>query len=228
MSFIIGKKTDQEQWFDEARQRRVITVCETPECYITALKTPEKDGYWAVQLGFKTDKSPKNINKAVIGKTKQAGIKTPLSFFKEVRLTEKYGRLELVKDGEKTGIKLNDKIFFLGSQILPKDMFTAGDIVEVSGISKGKGFQGVVKRHKFSGGPKTHGQSDRQRAPGSIGAGTTPGRVIKGKRMAGRMGGERVTVKGLKVVEVTADSFALQGLVPGGRGSILLVKKQIN
>lgn len=228
MSFIIGKKIVQEQRFDEKKHRQVVTVFETPACYITAFKTPQRDGYWAIQLGFKINKSPKNIKKTILGQIKKAGIKTPLSFFKEVRLSKKYGEPELIKDGEKTGIKLNDKTFFLGSQILPKDMFLVGEKVMVTGISKGKGFQGVVKRHGFSGGPKTHGQSDRHRAPGSIGAGTNPGRVLKGKRMAGRMGTNTVTIRGLKVVELGDKTFVLQGLVPGGRGSILLVQKEVN
>ncbi len=121
----------------------------------------------------------------------------------------------------KKGIIFGETKIFIGDSIKPTVVFKKGDLVKVSGTSKGKGFQGVVKRHHFAGGPKTHGQSDRERAPGSIGSTTTPGRVYKGKRMAGRMGGERVTVRNLEIVEVKDDGIVVKGLVPGAKKGLL-------
>ena len=115
---------------------------------------------------------------------------------------------------------------FVGQEIKPPIFFKKDDTVQVTGISKGKGFVGVVKRHRFAGGPRTHGQSDRERAPGSIGAGTTPGRVLKGKRMAGRMGSQTVTVKGLKVIEATDESLEIKGLVPGAIKTLLIIRSE--
>ena len=112
----------------------------------------------------------------------------------------------------------------VGDEIKPTLFFKKGDLIDISGISKGKGFQGVVKRHGFAGGPRTHGQSDRERAPGSIGQTTTPGRVFKGKRMAGRMGGKRATVKKLQIVDVNDDGLVVKGLVPGAIGGLLEVR----
>src|SRR3989344_4443670 len=142
-----------------------------------------------------------------IGSDKKAKIKNSPIFLREIRIDEKVSLPEM------------------GSLLKATEMFKPGDIVDVTGISKGKGYAGVVKRHHFKGGPKTHGQSDRQRAPGSIGSTTTPGRVYRGKRMAGRMGHERVTVKNLQVVGVNDDYILVKGLVPGGRNTLLTLKK---
>ena len=148
----------------------------------------------------------------MLGYFKKAGLdKNPPRFLREIRLNN-------LSD-------LND--LRPGMEIKIGEVFNPGDIVSVSGISKGKGFQGVVKRHHFKGGPRTHGQSDRERAPGAIGSTTTPGRVYKGKRMAGRMGQDRVTVKNLKVVNINSEknTLTISGLVPGGKNSLLVIKK---
>lgn len=160
-------------------------------CVVTQVKTQEKDGYWAVQLGFgekKTKKTPR--------------------YLREIRL-EKEPKVKV------------------GDQVSVSDLFKVGDLVSVKGTAKGKGFAGVVKRWHFAGGPKTHGQSDRQRAPGSIGGTTTPGRVYKGKHMAGRMGGQTVTIKGLRIVAVSPErnELLVSGPVPGRTGSFLIIKR---
>ena len=177
-------------------------------CVVTQIKKMDKDGYWAVQIGFGSRRI-KNTSKALQGHFKGAikENKAP-RFLAEVRLSEEP--------------KVN-----VGDEIKNSDIFRVGDIISVVGTSKGKGFAGAVKRHHFAGGPRTHGQSDRERAPGSIGQGTTPGRVYKGKRMAGRMGGDTVTIKNLKVVKVDAErnELHLSGPVPGTRGSLLIIKR---
>jgi len=216
--FILGKKGEQEQTFDDKGERIPATHIKTSPCYLIDIKQEEKHGYFAVLLGFGLRK---NIQKPVLGQLKKAGIKTPLRFLKEIRLEKKETIIE--KDGKK-GIKINEKEIFVGSEITPSLFFKKGDFVNVTGKSKGKGFQGVVRRHHFKGGPRTHGQSDRERAPGSIGQTTTPGRVYKGKRMAGRMGGDRVIIKNLKVVEAKEDELVVKGLVPGTRGGLLEIK----
>jgi len=154
------------------------------------------------QLGFGTIK---NISKAEVGHIKKAGLDTKLRFLRSFPVSD-----------EK-----------LGQEIKVGDVFAIGDKVTVTGTSKGKGFAGVVKRHGFHGGPRTHGQSDRERSPGSIGATTTPGRVYRGKRMAGRMGGDRVTLRKLLVVAIDAEKniLTLKGLVPGAKKSLLLITK---
>jgi len=177
-------------------------------CMVTQIKKDEKDGYWAVQLGFGSRKL-KNLTKPLQGHLK-AVIKDKQGprYLREIRLE---------KEPE----------FKVGDTILASDIFKKGDVVSVTGISKGKGFAGVVKRWHFAGGPKTHGQSDRQRAPGAIGQGTTPGRVLKGKHMAGRMGGDTVTVKNLHVVEIDQEKgeILLSGAVPGRSGGLVTVKR---
>ena len=160
------------------------------------------------QVGIEK-RRPATISQAIIGHLKKAGLdKNPPRFLREVRVTD-LGDLKP------------------GSEIKADDVFKEGDKVAITGISKGKGFAGVVKRHHFKGGPRTHGQSDRERAPGSIGQTTTPGRVYKGKRMAGRMGQDKVTLKNLKVVSIDTEKNILivSGLVPGGRNSLLMIKK---
>lgn len=224
--FILGEKSDQSQIFDEEGNRMPTTMIKTSPCYLIDIKMPNKNGYFAVQLGFG---NTKKIKKSVAGQFKKAGIKTPLRFLKEIRLEKKLNVKEEdlfvpFEEQGKKGFSIGKNKIFIGDEIKATMFFQKGDLVTVSGISKGRGFQGVVKRHGFAGGPRTHGQSDRERAPGSIGATTTPGRVLKGKKMAGRMGGKRVTIKGLKIIEVKDNSLLIKGLVPGAKRSLLEVK----
>lgn len=205
---ILGTKGRMQQAFTQTGVRVSVTVVKTGPNVITQVKTAEKDRYKALQLGFGSRKI-KNLTKPLLGHLKGVIEKQNSAprFLREVQ----------VKGGE----------FKAGDVVKPSDVLKPGDVVQATGTSKGKGFAGVVKRWGFAGGPKTHGQSDRLRAPGSIGLGTTPGRVVKGKKMAGRMGGERVTVKNLTVLKVDEENGEvwLSGAVPGGRGSLLLVKK---
>ncbi len=185
-----------------------VTLVKTGPCIVTQVKKSEKDGYWAVQLGF-GEKRIKNVTKPLQGHLKGAikGKKAP-AFLREVIFDK--------EPDYKTGdIVTVDKVL------------KKGDLVSVAGKSKGKGFAGVVKRWGFAGGPRTHGQSDRLRAPGSIGQGTTPGRVHKGKKMAGRMGNQQVTIKNLIVVDVNNDTgeVALSGPIPGIPGGLVVIKK---
>jgi len=204
---LLGSKGKMSQTFVEGT-RVPVTWVKTGPCVVTQVKTTEKDGYWAVQLGF-SEKRIKNVTKPLQGHLKGAikDKKAP-RFLREVRLD---------KEPE----------FKVGDVVKLEDVFKKGDVVSVSGTSKGKGFAGTIKRHHFAGGPRTHGQSDRRRAPGSIGQGTTPGRVLKGKKMAGRMGSDRVTVKNLIVVDVDKDNelIAVSGPVPGITGGFLEIKK---
>lgn len=182
------------------------TVLEVAPNFVTQLKSVEgKDGYSSVQLGYGSKKS---VKKPQIGHAKKAGIKQKIRWFKEVRVEDK--------------VDLNP-----GQQVSISDIFSVGDAVKVTGVSKGKGFAGVVKRHGFAGGPKTHGQSDRHRAPGSIGSGTTPGRVYKGKKMAGHMGAETVSVRNLEVtgVDKQKNILVVKGAVPGPNGGLVMVTK---
>ena len=200
---LLGRKVGMTQIFDEAGRVVPVTVIQAGPCWVTQVKTQDSDGYNAVQLGFEESR---RLNSPERGHTSKAG--TPmLRHLREWRVAD---------PGE----------FQIG-QRLDVSMFQPGERVAVVGTSKGKGFQGVVKRHGFAGGPKTHGQSDRLRAPGSIGSGTTPGRVLKGLRMAGRMGHERVTVKNLQVVRADAERNLLlvRGAVPGPREGLLMVSK---
>ena len=196
-----------------------MTEFSIPSLYVTQLKTPETDGYFALQIAAIT-RSPKNVQKTALGITKKAGIKDPLNFFREIRVAAA-DKPEIVEGS----LKFSDKQFKVGDKLLVSEQFKEGDKVQVEAVSKGKGFQGVVKRHGFAGGPKTHGQSDRQRAPGSIGSTTTPGRVFKGMKMAGRMGGEKNTVRGLQVVAVTENKLILKGTVPGPSGAMVIISK---
>ena len=200
----MGKKQSQTQSFLENGIRLPVSVIDVSGNFVAQVKTKEKDGYDAIQIAFG---NRKRIKKPIKGHLDKAGIKTSARFFREIKFDEA-AEIELGKN--------------LGAL----EIFQPGDIVDVSGVSKGKGFAGVVKRHHFKGGPRTHGQSDRERAPGSLGQTTTPGRVYKGKRMAGRMGHENVTVKNLEIIEVTNDGLILvKGLVPGGVNSLVIVKK---
>lgn len=185
-----------------------VTLVKAGPCLVTQIKDQNKDGYWAVQLGF-GEKKIKNVTKPMQGHLKGA-TKNKLAprFLGEVKLSK-------------------EPKFTVGDEIKVSEIFGAGDLVSVTGVSKGKGFAGVIKRWGFKGGPRTHGQSDRQRAPGSIGQGTTPGRVHKGKKMPGRMGTQRVTIKNLKVVSIDADrdEMTISGPVPGPSKSLLIIKK---
>jgi large subunit ribosomal protein L3 len=192
--------------FDETGQVIPCTVIETGPCYVAQIKTVARDGYEAVQLGFDVKKE-RLVSKPQAGHFKRAGAK-PTRILREFR----GNGLGEVQPGQEIRV---DKVF------------AKGDVVSVIGTSKGRGFQGVVKRHHFGGGFRTHGQSDRERAPGSIGSSSYPSRVFKGMRMAGRMGGERVTVHNLKVVGVIADSnlLLLKGSVPGAINGYLEIRK---
>ena len=222
--FILGEKIDQKQVFTEDGIRLPVTFIRTNPCYLVGIKTIEKNGHFSIKLGFKTTK---NIKKSIQGEVKKAGIKTPLRFFKEFRLDKYSDVIKLIEEDKKIGIQTGERKFFIGDELKAVDIFTKGEKVDVSGKSKGKGFQGGVKRHGFKGGPKTHGQSDRWRAPGSIGQTTTPGRVYKGKKMAGRMGMDRITVKNLKIFDFTDDGVFLVGVVPGSKLTLLEVKSSL-
>jgi len=199
---LIGKKIGMTQIFDEAGAAVPVTLIEAGPCYVTQVRLPEKEGYEAVQLGF--GEMSKRLANGELGHLKKSGL-PPLRFIREFRI-------------KSAGHKVGDKVTV--------DIFIKGERVDVIGVSKGKGFAGVVKRYHFSGGPKTHGASDRLRAPGSSSSTTTPGRVYKGSRRAGHMGNERVTAQGLKVILVDAERnlLGVQGAVPGSKGSLVMVK----
>lgn len=208
---LLGTKLHMEQAFTQTGVRVPVTVVKTGSNIVTQVKAKEKDGYVAIQVGFGTRKL-KHLTKPLLGHLKKIldqEEKTAPRFLKEIRT-----------GSDLVGYKVGDAIG-------PADVLKPGDLVRVTGVSKGKGFAGVVKRWGFAGGPKTHGQSDRLRAPGSIGQGTTPGRVLKGKKMPGRMGQEKVTVKNLTVLKVDQDKgeLWLSGPVPGPRGTLLTVRK---
>ena len=201
---LIGKKIGMTQIFDELGVAHPVTLIEAGPCYVTQIRHPEKEGYSAVQLGF-NEINPKRLTGGELGHLKTNEI-PPLRILREFR----------VKNPE---INVGEKVTV--------ETFAVGERVDVIGTSKGKGFAGGVKRYGFRGGPKTHGQSDRWRAPGSVGAGSTPGRVFKGVRMAGQMGNERVTVQNLKVVLVDADKnlLAIRGSVPGAKNGLVIIRE---
>ena len=205
MKGLIGKKIGMTQIFDEDGLAIPITLIEAGPCYVTQIRNPEVDGYNAVQLGFEEVK-PKRLTGGQLGHLKNNEL-PPLRFLREFRVKEPQ-----VNEGDKLEVG---------------DVFAVGEQVDVVGTSKGKGFQGAVKRHGFRGGPKTHGQSDRQRATGSIGATTTPGRVFKGKRMPGHMGFERVTIHNLRVeyLDEERNLLGVRGAVPGPKGGVVMIKE---
>ena len=205
MSGLIGKKIGMTSIFDDSGKNVPCTVIEAGPCIVTQVRTEEIDGYNALQLGF-DDKTEKNAVKAEQGHFKKAGstVKKKVVEFKGY-----------------------DKEYKIGDSI-KVDHFEEGEFVDVSGISKGKGFQGVVKRHGFAGvGQATHGQHNRLRAPGSIGAASYPARVFKGMKMAGRMGGEKVKVMNLRVLKVIPEKnlLVLKGCIPGHKNSYLTIEK---
>jgi len=201
LTAIIGKKIGMTRITLENGGMVGVTAIEAGPCFVTQVKDLDKDGYSAVQLGFGR---AKRLNAAQKGHLKNIA---------EVR------HLHECRDVDVSSVKRGDKV--------DVGFLNSGDFVSVSGLSKGRGFAGVVKRYHFAGGPKTHGQSDRHRAPGSIGATTSPGRVLKGKRMAGRMGGKKTTVRNIRVVKVDADRGLLlvEGSAPGAKNGLLIIKK---
>jgi large subunit ribosomal protein L3 len=201
---LIGKKVGMTQIFDDAGSVIPVTLIEAGPCYVTQVRRPDLDGYSAVQLGFGEVK-PKRISGGRLGHLKRNNL-PPLRFLREFR-----AKTPDVKEGD----------------TLTVQVFAIGEAVDVVGTSKGKGFAGAVKRYHFRGGPKTHGQSDRNRAPGSHGSGTTPGRVFKGAKSAGHMGSDRVTAQNLKVVLVDQERnlIGVRGAVPGSKGGLLVIKE---
>jgi large subunit ribosomal protein L3 len=205
MKGIIGKKIGMTSIFDAAGKQTAVTIIEAGPCVVTQKKTVEADGYNALQIAF-GEKKEKNASKAALNHFKKAGT-TPKQIVKEIRDSE-----------------IDKNV----GETITVDIFEEGEKVEVVGTTKGKGFQGVVKRHGFSGvGEQSHGQHDRQRAPGSIGNSSDASRVFKGMRMAGRMGGTRVKMQGLKIVKIFPEKnyILISGSVPGHNGSIVLIQK---
>lgn len=198
---LIGKKLGMTQVFDEQGQAIPVTVLQAGPCVVTFIKTPERDGYSGVQIGYEESRKLKKPERGHL-----SGLPV-LKHLREVAFD--------TTDGLERG------------QSVDVSIFDTGDKVKVIGTSKGKGFAGVVKRYGFRGGPKTHGQSDRHRAPGSIGSGTDPGKVWKGQKMAGQLGNERVTTRGLSVVSVDAERNLLlvKGSVPGAKGGVIVIEK---
>jgi large subunit ribosomal protein L3 len=202
---MVGRKLGMTQIFDESGVVHSVTVIECGPNVVTQVRTAEKDGYEAIQLGFGRDK---RLNKPERGHLKPSGYEN-LKTLREVKADN--------IDEHKVG------------DVVTANAFTVGELVDVTGTSKGRGFQGGVKRHGFSGGPKTHGQSDRHRAPGSIGSSATPGRVYKGLRMAGHMGHRRVTVQNLTVLRVDGERNLLlvEGSVPGHNKALVLIRRAV-
>jgi len=201
---LIGKKIGMSQIFDERGVAYPVTLIEAGPCYVTQIRRPESEGYSAVQLGY-SETHPKRLTGGELGHLKTANL-PPLRFLREFRT-------------KSLDISVGD--------VMKADVFSVGERVDVIGTSKGKGFAGGVKRFHFAGGPKTHGQSDCHRAPGSNGSGTTPGRVYKGSRRPGHMGDERVTVQSLKVVLVDAERnlIGVHGAVPGSKGGLVIINE---
>ena len=200
---LIGRKIGMTQIFDENGAAVPVTLLEAGPCFVTQLRSQETDGYSAVQLGFEEVK-PTRITNGEKGHLKRNNL-PPLRFLREFRVKDPQ-----VAEGDKVTV----------------DLFALGELVDVVGTSKGRGFQGGVKRYNFRGGPKTHGQSDRLRAPGSRGSGTTPGRVFKGSRGPGHMGNDRVTAQNLKVAFIDAERnlIGVKGAVPGSRGGLVMIR----
>ncbi|MFA5833742.1 MAG: 50S ribosomal protein L3 [Bacteroidota bacterium] len=207
MSGILGKKIGMTSVYDDNGVSVPCTVIEAGPCFVTQIKTKDKDGYDSIQLGY-DQKAERLVNEPLKGHFAKAGAKA-------LRLLREFRNFN--------GVKLE-----LGQELRVDAVFTQGDTVDVSARSKGKGFQGVVRRHHFAGvGSQTHGQSDRQRAPGSIGGSSYPSRVFKGMRMAGRMGFDNVTVKNLKVLKVIPESnlILVKGSIPGAKNTYVTITK---
>ncbi|MDE2951913.1 MAG: 50S ribosomal protein L3 [Chloroflexota bacterium] len=206
MKGMIGKKVGMTQVFDQQGTVVPVTVIQAGPCYVTQVRNTERDGYVSVQLGYGETK-PRKLTKGQLGHLQKADLPA-LRHLREFRLSD--GAPIAVEEGQEIKV----------------DVFEQGELVDVIGTSKGRGHAGTIKRHGFSRGPKTHGQSDRMRSPGSIGMCATPARVLKGKKMAGRMGNDRVTVQNLPLVVVDAENnlIAVKGSVPGAKGSIVMIK----
>jgi large subunit ribosomal protein L3 len=215
LNTLLGTKQNMSQTFIEGT-RVPVTWIKAGPCIVTHIKNMESDGYWAVQLGFGTKKA-KHTSKPLQGHLKKSKIQNSKSKIKDQNFPRYIREVGFEKEPD----------LKVGDVVKVTDVFKKGDVIAVSGISKGKGFAGVMKRWGFAGGPRTHGQSDRERAPGSIGQGTTPGRVHKGKKMPGRMGTDRVTIKNLIVVDINEDEnlIALSGPVPGTSKNVLEIRK---
>ncbi len=218
MAGILGKKIGMTSIFDENGINVVCTMVEAGPCVVTQLKTENKDGYESVQIGFENKNLKKSI-KSEIGHLKKAKT-SPKKIYKEFPT---FAISQSDDEGNITVIDLK-----VGDVLTASQLFSEGDFIDVSGKSKGKGFQGVVKRHGFRGvGDATHGQHNRMRAPGSIGAASYPARVFKGMRMAGRMGGKRVTYQNLKIMKILADRnvILIKGAIPGPNNSYVEITK---
>ena len=214
MKGLLGRKLGMSQIFDESGVVTPVTIIEAGPCYVTQVKTEKKDGYTAVQIGFSEIKESRlskgqkgHLGLLTKGRGRKKGNIPALRYLREFR----------TKDAAEHTV----------GQALTVEQFESGERVDVTGKSKGKGFAGVVKRYGFGGGIKTHGQSDRWRAPGSIGGTSGTARVFKGKRMPGRMGGERFTAQNLQVVRIDAERnlIAVKGSVPGAKGSLVVIRK---
>jgi large subunit ribosomal protein L3 len=207
MTGILGTKLGMTQVFNEAGQVVPVTVVQAGPCVVTSVRTPDKDGYSAVQIGY-GEINPRKVTKPVAGLFEKAGV-TPRRYLAEIRTTAA-------------------SEYTLGQEVTA-GLFEAGQLVDVSGRSKGKGFAGVMKRHGFKGLSSSHGTQRKHRSPGSIGACATPGRVFKGVRMAGRMGGVRTTVQGLTVQAVDSDKnlLLIKGAIPGPAGSLVMVRSTV-
>jgi large subunit ribosomal protein L3 len=207
MRGILGKKVGMTQLFDESGVVIPVTIIEAGPCYVTQIKTVDTDGYNAVQVGF-DEVLERKLTKGELGHLKKASAPT----------------LRQVRE-----IRYDEAPTFAPGDVLKADIFKEGDVVDVTGITKGRGFAGAVKRWNFAGGPKTHGQSDRHRTPGSRGSGTTPGRTYRGIKSPGHYGNERVTVQNLRVALVDAERnlIAVRGAVPGARNGLVLVRDAV-
>lgn len=208
MNAILGEKLGMTQIFDEQARAIPVTVIKAGPCQVVQIKTPDTDGYGAVQLAFGEIKASR-VTEPVKGHFAKAGV-VPTRHLVEIRVDD-------------------PDAYQIGQEINISDVFSKGVLADVTGVSKGKGFQGVIKRHNFSGQGASHGNHKKHRAPGSIGACATPSRVFKGTRMAGRMGGEKVTTLNLRVAEINADNnlLLLQGAVPGPNGSLILIREAV-
>ncbi len=205
MKGLIGKKVGMTQIFDDDGNAVPVTVIQAGPCYVTQVRTEKRDGYVAVQLGFGETK-PQRLTQGQLGHLRRNNLPA-LRYLREFRV--KNGELD-VEEGSSINV----------------DVFEKGERVDVVGTSKGRGFAGTIKRHHFNRGPKTHGQSDRERAPGSVGMNSYPGKTLKGQRMGGHMGDERVTIQNLEVIVVDPERhlMAVRGSVPGTNGGIVMIK----